>query len=156
MDDSTDSADPITSTDPTDPLSSTDPTSSTNSTDSTSNWYDDDAGPLVRLYAMTAGRARPGSAAFDLMAVVTADPGSGSETERALPPEQRTILHRCRREPQTVADIASDSGLPLGVVRVLLSDLLAAALIRVTHPVPPAQLPDASILREVINGLRAL
>jgi hypothetical protein len=124
--------------------------------DSPSHWYDDEAGPLVRLYAMTAGRAQPGSAEFDLMAVVTADPDSGSEPERALQPEQRAILHMCRQEPQTVADIASDSGLPLGVVRVLLSDLLAVALIRVTRPVPPAQLPDASILREVINGLRAL
>ncbi|MGW1927238.1 hypothetical protein ACWCQ0_52080 [Streptomyces massasporeus] len=29
-------------------------------------------------------------------------------------------------------------------------------LIHVTRPVPPAELPDVSILREVINGLRAL
>ncbi|MDG4866159.1 DUF742 domain-containing protein, partial [Streptomyces sp. T-3] len=34
--------------------------------------YDDDAGPLVRLYAMTAGRARTdnGAERVDLMAIV--------------------------------------------------------------------------------------
>ncbi|MEU8568230.1 DUF742 domain-containing protein [Streptomyces pathocidini] len=125
--------------------------------DSTPHWYDDDAGPVVRLYAMTAGRARPSSEAFDLMAVVRAQPREAGEVdETVLSPEQRELLALCSREPRPVAEIASDSGLPLGVVRVLLSDLLTAGQIRVSRPVPPAQLPDARILREVINGLRAL
>jgi hypothetical protein len=55
-----------------------------------------------------------------------------------------------------VAEIAADSELPVGVVRVLLGDLLDAGLIHVSHPVPPALLPDERILREVINGLQAL
>ncbi|MGW2630576.1 DUF742 domain-containing protein [Streptomyces chattanoogensis] len=132
-------------------------------TDSTPHWYDDEAGPMVRLYAMTAGRARPSSEAFELMAVVRAesrpddDAGAGPDGDGpALSPEQRTVLALCGERPRPVADIASDSGLPLGVVRVLLSDLLAAGLIQVNRPVPPAQLPDAHILKEVIDGLRAL
>ncbi|AJT62696.1 hypothetical protein T261_1008 [Streptomyces lydicus] len=132
-------------------------------TDSTPHWYDDEAGPMVRLYAMTAGRARPSSEAFELMAVVRAesrpddDAGDGPDGDGpALSPEQRTILTLCGDRPRPVADIASDSGLPLGVVRVLLSDLLVAGLIQVNRPVPPAQLPDAHILKEVIDGLRAL
>ncbi|MFI9045454.1 DUF742 domain-containing protein [Streptomyces sp. NPDC053427] len=123
-------------------------------TDSTPHWYDDEAGPMVRLYAMTAGRARPSSEAFELMAVVRT--GSRPDDGPALSPEQRTILALCGDRPRTVADIASDSGLPLGVVRVLLSDLLTAELIHVDRPVPPAQLPDAHVLKEVIDGLRAL
>ncbi|WP_411133653.1 DUF742 domain-containing protein [Streptomyces sp. C10] len=123
-------------------------------TDSTPRWYDDEAGPMVRLYAMTAGRARPSSAAFDLMAVVQAEPRP--DEVPTLSPEQHTILTLCGERPRPVAEVASDSGLPLGVVRVLLSDLLAEGLIRVNRPVPPAQLPDAHILREVIDGLRAL
>ncbi|MFH8573612.1 DUF742 domain-containing protein [Streptomyces sp. NPDC017993] len=123
-------------------------------TDSTPHWYDDEAGPMVRLYAMTAGRARPSSEAFDLMAVVQAEDPPGEVP--VLSPEQRSILALCGERPRPVADVASDSGLPLGVVRVLLSDLLAEGLIRVNRPVPPAQLPDAHILREVIDGLRAL
>ncbi|GAA5611187.1 DUF742 domain-containing protein [Streptomyces platensis] len=123
-------------------------------TDSTPHWYDDEAGPVVRLYAMTAGRARPSSAAFELMAVVQAEPRP--DEDPTLSPEQHAIYRLCDERPRPVAEVASDSGLPLGVVRVLLSDLLAEGLIRVNRPVPPAQLPDAHILREVIDGLRAL
>jgi len=39
---------------------------------------------------------------------------------------------------------------------VLLGDLLEAGYVKVSRPVPPAQLPDERILREVIEGLRAL
>ncbi|AYY14688.1 DUF742 domain-containing protein [Actinobacteria bacterium YIM 96077] len=124
--------------------------------DSTPQWYDDEAGPLVRLYAMTAGRARSKSIdeAFDLMATIQAVPAARDEP--TLSPEQLTLLRICRRQPQTVTDIASESNLPLGVVRVLLGDLLDAGLIYVTRPVQPTQLPDTHILREVIDGLRAL
>lgn len=123
-------------------------------TDSTPQWYDDDAGPLVRLYAMTAGRARSSNEDIDLMATVQANRAGPSEA--GLSPEQHSLLRICRRFPQTVVDIASESGLPVSVVRVLLSDLLDAGYIYVTRPVRAAQLPDQRILREVINGLRAL
>jgi hypothetical protein len=125
-------------------------------------WYDDEAGPVVRPYTMTGGRTRPTEdGLFDLVAVVTAvdpaeQPPPGAEPEPVLAPEQHTILELCGREPLTVAEVASGLGLPVGVVRVLLGDLHDAGLIRVTRPVPPAQLPDERILREVINGLRAL
>ncbi|MEU7606468.1 DUF742 domain-containing protein, partial [Streptomyces sp. NPDC041003] len=38
----------------------------------------------------------------------------------------------------------------------LIGDLVDEELVHVTRPVPPAELPDESILREVIDGLRAL
>jgi hypothetical protein len=56
----------------------------------------------------------------------------------------------------SVAELAADLDLPVGVLRVLVGDLLDARLAHVSRPVAPAQLPDVSILREVINGLRAL
>ncbi|WP_181764292.1 DUF742 domain-containing protein [Streptomyces albidus (ex Kaewkla and Franco 2022)] len=122
---------------------------------STPEWFDDEAGPLVRLYAMTAGRARPTSEAFDLIAVVEAgEADEGAPPDRS--PEHAAILALCRASPSSVADIAADSDLPVGVVRVLLGDLLDDGLIRVSRPVEPAQLPDEHILREVIDGLRAL
>ncbi|GAA4935476.1 hypothetical protein GCM10023237_67290 [Streptomyces coeruleoprunus] len=94
---------------------------------------------------------------FDLIALVTAhrDP-SGEAEESLLGPEHRTLLTLCRTETQSVAELAADADLPVGVVRVLLGDLLEAGHIHVTRPVPLAQLPDEQILREVINGLRAL
>ncbi|MEV4331614.1 DUF742 domain-containing protein [Streptomyces sp. NPDC049597] len=124
-----------------------------------SRWYDAEAGPLVRPYAMTGGRTRPGPnhVRFDLIAlVVVDDAATGSEEESLLGPEHRTLLALCRCEKQSVAELAAEADLPVGVVRVLLGDLLEAGHVRVSRPVPPAQLPDERILREVIEGLRAL
>ncbi|WP_367038536.1 DUF742 domain-containing protein [Streptomyces sp. Je 1-332] len=121
--------------------------------------YDAEAGPLVRLYAMTAGRARTdnGAERVDLMAIVR--PTSGTPRS-PLPPEQRALLALSAHGPSPVADLASDSGLPLGVVRVLLGDLTAQGLIHITPPESTAtagsEHPPAHLLREVINGLRAL
>ncbi|WP_244178660.1 DUF742 domain-containing protein [Streptomyces rubellomurinus] len=45
----------------------------------------------------------------------------------------------CRGTPQSVAELAADLDLSVGVVRVLLGDLPAAGLIRVNRPAPPAR-----------------
>ncbi|MEU9166248.1 DUF742 domain-containing protein [Streptomyces sp. NPDC048420] len=124
-----------------------------------SQWYDGEAGPLVRPYAMTGGRTKPGPTGvrFDLIALVTLDvgaPGPGEDT--ALGPEHRALIDLCRTETQSVAELSAGADLPVGVVRVLLGDLLELGCVTVSRPVPPAQLPDERILREVIEGLRAL
>lgn len=130
--------------------------------------YDEEAGPLVRLYAMTAGRARTdnGAERVDLMAIVRP---TAASPRGPLPPERRALLALCAQGARPVADLASDSGLPLGVVRVLLGDLTAQGLIHISPPEFTAtatgtgtgtgtgkQRPPAHLLREVINGLRAL
>ncbi|MGW1178053.1 DUF742 domain-containing protein [Kitasatospora sp. NPDC002543] len=123
-------------------------------------WFDDEAGPVVRLYSMTRGRTRPvEEGLFDLISLVTAvDPGSvaGAVPAHVLDPEHQTLLTLCRREPLSVAELGSYTDLPVSVVRVLLGDLHDADLISVTRPVPLAELPDERLLRDVINGLRAL
>ena len=122
-------------------------------------WYDAEAGPLVRPYAMTGGRTKPGpsNVRFDLIALIVVDDNPPDRAEEGfLGPEHRALLTLCRAETQSVAELAADADLPVGVVRVLLGDLLEAGLVRVSRPVPPAQLPDERILREVIDGLRAL
>ncbi|MEW1777744.1 DUF742 domain-containing protein [Streptomyces sp. NPDC086777] len=124
-----------------------------------SQWYDGEAGPLVRPYAMTGGRTEPGPSGvkFDLIALVTLDPGrSGTDDDAPLGPEHRALVDLCRLETQSVAELAAGADLPVGVVRVLLGDLLELGRVIVSRPVPPAQLPDERILREVIAGLRAL
>jgi hypothetical protein len=124
-----------------------------------SHWYDGEAGPLVRPYAMTGGRTRPGPAGvrFDLIALVTLDPGApGVEDGTTTGPEHRALIDLCRVETQSVAELAAGADLPVGVVRVLLGDLVELGCVTVSRPVPPAQLPDERILREVIEGLRAL
>ncbi|KUN91403.1 DUF742 domain-containing protein [Streptomyces caeruleatus] len=124
-----------------------------------SQWYDNEAGPLVRPYAMTGGRTKPGPTGvrFDLIALVTLDAtATGAGDDSALGPEHRTLIDLCRPETQSVAELAAGADLPVGVVRVLLGDLLERGRVTVSRPVPPAQLPDERILREVIEGLRAL
>ncbi|WP_377273980.1 DUF742 domain-containing protein [Peterkaempfera sp. SMS 1(5)a] len=109
---------------------------------------------MVRPYAVTRGRTGTAGQSFDLIAQITAQVPAG--VEPPVGPEQAEILDLCRAGPLSVAEIAAEVDLPLGVVRVLLGDLLDASCIRVGRPVPPALLPDEQILREVINGLRAL
>ncbi|MFI1418486.1 DUF742 domain-containing protein [Streptomyces sp. NPDC020731] len=123
-----------------------------------SRWYDHEAGPLVRPYAMTGGRTRPGPGGvrFDLIALVTLDRVAPGTDDPALGPEHRTLIDLCRPETQSVAELAAGADLPVGVVRVLLGDLLERGRVTVSRPVPPAPLPDERVLREVIEGLRAL
>ncbi|OAH10803.1 DUF742 domain-containing protein [Streptomyces jeddahensis] len=122
------------------------------------HWFDDDAGPVVRPYAMTRGRtSSAGQHRLDLIALVVAeDVTHDPETDHMLSPEHVDIVDLCREAPQSVAELAAGLDLPIGVVRVLIGDLADDGLVHVTRPVPPAELPDESILRDVINGLRAL
>ena len=120
-------------------------------------WDARDFGPVVRPYAVTGGRTEPaGGAVLDLIAIIVAS----RRTRRAddpmgLSPEHRRILGLCR-EPATVADVASDTALPLGVVRVLLADLILQGRIKVLPQQPADEPPRADLLREVLHGLRAL
>jgi hypothetical protein len=117
-------------------------------------WLDEEAGPVVRPYALTRGRTRPSGETLDLIALVTAVRGVEVDPV-GLDPEHLALLAMCRL-PASVADLAADLDLPLGVVQILLADLRIRALIYVHHPTPPAQLPDPRILKEVADGLRRL
>ncbi|UWZ50347.1 DUF742 domain-containing protein [Dactylosporangium aurantiacum] len=118
-------------------------------------WVDQDAGPVVRPYAMTGGRVHPASGSFDVVAMVVANRAAVAGHGYGLQPEHRAILAYAR-EPLAVAELASHLDLALGVVRVLLGDLLGQGLIEMYHPAVAGELPSESILKAVINGLRAL
>ncbi|MFD5815480.1 DUF742 domain-containing protein [Streptomyces sp. NPDC059618] len=122
------------------------------------HWFDDEAGPVVRPYAMTRGRTTSaGQHRLDLIAlVVTEQHAEDPEADHTLSPEHVDIVELCRDVPQSVAELAAELDLPIGVVRVLIGDLVDDEMVHVTRPVPPAELPDESILRDVISGLRAL
>ncbi|GAB7035010.1 DUF742 domain-containing protein [Streptomyces sp. NPDC021749] len=121
-------------------------------------WFDDEAGPVVRPYAMTRGRTRTAAEGrLDLIAQVIAESRAAETVEdQTLSPEHVEIVERCRDAPLSVAELAAELDLPVGVVRVLIGDLLDDGLVRVSRPVPPAELPAEQVLREVIDGLRAL
>ncbi len=116
-------------------------------------WLDDEAGPVVRPYALTQGRTRHSGEPFDLVATVMTTNAAADPS--ALAPEHVSVLSLARA-PTTVADIASDVDLPLGVVRIILADLRELGLIAVRTPVVMAERIDKHTLREVLNGLRGL
>ncbi|MEU5978121.1 DUF742 domain-containing protein [Streptomyces sp. NPDC047315] len=122
------------------------------------HFFDADASPVVRPYAMTRGRtSSTGQHRLDLIALVVAEPTAHHlHHDGSLSPEHVDIVERCERSPQSIAELATGLDLPVGVVRVLVGDLVEGELVHVSRPVPPAELPDVNILREVINGLRAL
>jgi hypothetical protein len=120
----------------------------------THDWLDNDAGPVVRPYAMTGGRVAPADCDFDLVAFVVAtvpDLTSGQQ----LQPEHHAIV-AAAWEPVSVVELASQLDLAVGVVRVFLGDLRSAGLISLYEPPAASQPHDVDVLKAVVNGLRAL
>jgi uncharacterized protein DUF742 len=116
-------------------------------------WYDDDAGPIVRLYALTGGRTVAGREDFTLSTMVR---GVATEaTPPGLSPEQLRIL-RLSRNPVSVPEIAAHLGMPLGSVRVLLGDLRDAGLITVPQSRESIATPSQPVLERLLSGLLAL
>jgi Protein of unknown function (DUF742) len=117
-------------------------------------WLDEEAGPVVRPYAMTRGRTRPTRGEFDLISIVVATKPAAS-VEYGLPPEHTAILSLCQT-PLSVAEVAARVDLPVGIVRVFLGDLLDKELIAVREPRAANELPIDQVYEAVIDGLRAL
>jgi hypothetical protein len=117
-------------------------------------WVDEDAGPVVRPFAVTRGRTRQRGGDLDLIAVVVTAEVPMPEPA-TLGPEDERILETCLN-PLSVAELAAGLALPVGVIRVLLGDLAERGLVEVQAPVVQAGRPDVRILKEVIDGLRAL
>ena len=109
----------------------------------------------MRPYAVTKGRTEPAPGSYvGLIDVVTAvaDPRLPADTR--LSRDHRRLLSYCR-QPITVVDLASDIDLPVGVVRVLLSDLRQYGVLRVVGT-PPGSVTNDRLLRDVLDGLQTL
>ncbi|MGW0300144.1 DUF742 domain-containing protein [Streptomyces anthocyanicus] len=111
-------------------------------------------GPIVRPYAMVRGRTRSEGYWFDLVAFVVAVVDT-LDHRMDMQPEHRAILVLCN-VPRPVGELAARMNLPVGVVRVLLGDLLMVSAIRVQEPADPNARPGIQMIREVLEGLRAL
>lgn len=116
-------------------------------------WLDQEAGPVVRPYALTGGLTRPSGQRFDLLDMV----GVVRRAAQRMPPlapEQAEVLRRCQI-PAALVDLAAGLDLPVGVVRILVSDLRERGLVTI-HRAQPAGVGDLKILQEVLDGLRRL
>jgi Protein of unknown function (DUF742) len=117
------------------------------------HWADGAAGRVIRPYALVGGRTKPAGEYFDLIAMVTVRRVPASLPD--LEPGHQDVLAMCE-VPRSVADLAADLRLPLGVVRVILADLREYGLINIRPPASPTGLLDANALRRIEDGLRRL
>lgn len=118
-------------------------------------WLDREAGPIVRPYVVTRGRTMPASDSYiGLTDLVVAERRPQLPSGARPNHEHRRLLGRCH-QPITVVDLASDASLPLGVVRVLVSDLAAWGAVGVIQSLR-GRVTDERLLRNVLAGLQAL
>ncbi|MFI9719283.1 DUF742 domain-containing protein [Streptomyces sp. NPDC052396] len=116
----------------------------------------------VRPYSLTGGRTHCGHVllvesfvgALDAAVEAEATPPLGVPTTR-VQPESRAIVGLCRRL-RSVAEVSALLRMPLGVVRVLLSDLADQGRIRVYGTGHGTGQPDRALLERVQCGLRRL
>ncbi|MGW1992732.1 DUF742 domain-containing protein [Embleya sp. NPDC001921] len=109
---------------------------------------------LVRAYVITQGRGHPTRDGLDLVSLVIALPGDMSP--HILDPEKKRLVALCRGGILSVAEVAGHLELPIGVVKVLLSDLIDSGVVATRQPIPPAELPRRELLQEVLDGLARL
>ncbi|ARQ67728.1 DUF742 domain-containing protein [Streptomyces marincola] len=112
-----------------------------------------DTGGLVRPYVITNGREIADGDKFELVTLITA--AQDQQQKARLDPEKRSLVELCEGGYLSVAEIAGHMELPVGVIKVLLSDLAESGHILTRAPVPAAQLTDIQVLQEVLDGLQA-
>jgi hypothetical protein len=116
---------------------------------------DDEPEPrVVPVYALTGGRTRSRGDDLHLETLVTTTE-LGLASRPRLRFEQARIVALCRR-PASIAEVAAHLRVPLGVARVLVSDLHADRMLTV-HRAPSTAdgRPRTEVLERLLSGLRS-
>jgi hypothetical protein len=109
---------------------------------------------LVPVYALTDGRTRARGAADLPWETMVTTTNAGLAALPALQFEQARIVDYCQW-PMSVAEVAAELGVPLGVARVLVSDLSAEGLLEVHLPRLTEQgRPAVEVLERLLTGLK--
>jgi hypothetical protein len=106
-------------------------------------------GRTYRPYLLTGGRTRSIGRDIPVEALVVTRSGPATA---GLGDEQRRIIDACR-SPISVAEIAVLLAVPIGVARVLVSDLAVTTHVEVCET---ATGDDHDLLRRLIAGVRAI
>jgi hypothetical protein len=117
-------------------------------------WFDQAAGPVIRPYAFVGGRTVPAGESFDLIAMVRTRRHAAVDPE-GLEPGHLQVVSWCRF-PRSVAELASELSLPLGVLRVILADLREQNFVVISSPAAPGRRINSHVLRRAADGLRRL
>jgi hypothetical protein len=111
--------------------------------------------PAIRPFLLTVGRVSGGGTGPPIpVETQIVSTSGGLSVLDSLTFEHHDIIAACR-QPQSVAELAARLRLHLNVVRVLAEDLCAAEHLAVYVP-NAGTAQDISVLRRVIDGLRAL
>lgn len=106
----------------------------------------------VRPYALTGGRTR--SRHHLLVETLVSVPRYDPALSEALMPESKALYERARSQ-LSIAELSALLAIPLGVVRVLISDLAAQGAVLI-HPTAHAFRNDLGVLERILSGLREL
>lgn len=117
------------------------------------SWYDDEAGPLVRPYAVTRGRTRSARHDLNMITLVIAS----ADGHPVMEPEYTEILRICQ-QPLSIAELSAMLGLPLAVIKILVADLIEGGLLIFRSPPSSTntETPDMKTLQAVLDGIRRL
>jgi hypothetical protein len=106
----------------------------------------------VRPYALTGGRTR--SRYHLLVETLVSVPRYDPMLSEALMPESKALYERARGQ-MSIAELSALLSIPLGVVRVLISDLATQGAVLI-HPTAHAFRDDRNVLERILRGLREL
>lgn len=110
-------------------------------------------GRVVPVYALTGGRTRSSTGAeLPVETLVTVTPSGQRADELHL--EYRATVELAGR-PISVVEIGAALRVPVGVARVLVSDLVDAGYLAVHLPPSAEGGPAPEILERLLEGLRA-
>jgi hypothetical protein len=107
---------------------------------------------VVPVYAVTGGRTRSAGHDLPVESLVTATDRWSSDLQK----EYRVIIELAAR-PVSLVEIGAELHVPVGVARVLVSDLADAGYL-VVHAPPPSSAdgsPTPEVLHRLLEGLRA-
>lgn len=115
----------------------------------------------VRPYAVTGGRVRARS---DLALETLIEAQPASRPTGGLPPEKRSILQYASEDFISVAELSALLHLPIGVTRIIVSDLADGDYIRIVGSADSSDTSNGdaspalslSVLESVLNGISAL
>ncbi|MBV9795272.1 MAG: DUF742 domain-containing protein [Actinobacteria bacterium] len=107
----------------------------------------------VRPYAITGGRTIARMPL--LLETLVSVPDYDLMVHQMLVAESRDIYALCR-SVQSIAEISAALDMPLGVVRVLVSDLADDGRLRIHPTAVHAGVPEHMLLERVLRGLQTI
>lgn len=115
----------------------------------------DPRGHLVRPYAFTGGRTEP-TREVAIEAVLVTTPQGRQEAPFAGR-DKHVICDLCDRQPQSLAEVAARTGMPLGVARVLVAEMVTEQMLTLHETtIDDSYAEHMNLLEKVLDGLRKL